>query len=98
MSQFSTPEVITYIVCSVFASALFVWIFYPADETEAEEKTRLTYLYERKDVIYENLRDLNFEHKGGKFTEKDFEIMRTSLESEAAGVLAEIEKLESVRA
>jgi len=44
--------------------------------------------------VYENLRDLNFEHKSGKFTEGDFEAMRTSMEAEAARILAEIEKLE----
>jgi hypothetical protein len=98
VTQFSTPEIINYICTSVFAAALFVYIFYPGDETEGEEKTRLVYLYERKDVIYENLRDLNFEHKAGKFTEADFDAMRASLESEAAGVLAEIDKLESAKA
>jgi hypothetical protein len=48
--------------------------------------------------VYENLRDLNFEHKAGKFTEADYEAMRTSLEAEAARVLAEIDKLESAKA
>ena len=30
------------------------------------EKTRLAYLQERKEAVYENLRDLNFEHQAGK--------------------------------
>ncbi len=42
----------------------------------APEKTRLVYLRERKEVIYENLRDLNFEYKAGKFPEQDFDSMR----------------------
>jgi hypothetical protein len=45
-------------------------------------------------VVYENLRDLNFEYKAGKFPETDYLAMRTSLENEAAAVLAEIEDLE----
>ncbi|MBZ5525649.1 MAG: hypothetical protein LAP21_25795 [Acidobacteriia bacterium] len=85
-------------ISSLGAAALFVFVFYPVDATVGEEKTRLLYLHERKDVIYENLRDLNFEHKAGKFTESDYEAMRTSLESEAARVLAEIDKLESAKA
>lgn len=99
MTQLTNADLVTYIVTSICATVLFVFVFYPARETgEGEEKTRLAYLYERKDVIYENLRDLNFEHKAGKFTEADFEAMRTSLEDEAAGVLSEIDRLESVRA
>lgn len=99
MTHLATADLVTYIISSLAATALFVFVFYPARETgEGEEKTRLVYLYERKDVIYENLRDLNFEHKAGKFTEADFESMRASLESEAAGVLAEIDRLESARA
>ena len=57
------------------------------------EKTRLDYLRERKDVLYENLRDLKFEHRAGKYTEDDFVAQRESLEAEAAGVLAEMDSL-----
>ncbi len=91
-------NVLIEIFCCLLTFGLFVFIFSPSQEPEgAVEKTRLLYLYERKDVVYENLRDLNFEHKAGKFTEADFESMRNNLEAEAARVLAEIEKLESVQ-
>ena len=88
-------ELAVYIFSGLVALALFVFVFFPStDQGEAVEKTRLSYLYERKDVIYENLRDLNFEHKAGKFTEADFDSMRNNMEAEAARVLAEIDKLE----
>jgi len=48
--------------------------------------------------VYENLRDLNFEFKSGKFTQADFDSMREGLEAEAARILAEIDRLESVKA
>lgn len=86
-----------YVVCAMMAIALFVYVFAPVREAEVAHgatKTRLTYLRERKEVIYENLRDLNFEFKAGKFPEVDYFSMRDSLESEAAAVLAEIEDLE----
>ncbi len=35
-------------------------------------KTRLDYLFERKDQLYENLRDLNFEYRAGKYPERGF--------------------------
>ena len=80
--------------CAIFAVALMVYIFRPAPIVTAEEKTRLTYLYERKEQVYENLRDLNFEYKAGKLSDGDFNSMRESMEQEAAAVLAEIDQLE----
>ena len=51
------------------------------------EKTRVDYLRERKEAIYENLRDLNFEYLAGKYPEQDYAEQRAGLEDEAAGVL-----------
>ncbi len=86
----------TILLCALLTAILFFYVFYGEEEIPAgEEKTRLTYLYERKDVIYENLRDLNFEYKAGKFPDGDFQAMRSTLEAEAAQVLAEIELLEN---
>jgi hypothetical protein len=68
------------------------------DADTGMDKTRLEYLYERKEVVYENLRDLNFEFKAGKFTQADYDGMRQGMEAEAARLLAEIERLESVPA
>ena len=74
---------------------VFIYVFAPVrDLARGKTKSRVEYLRERKEVIYENLRDLNFEHKAGKFPEADFFAMRAGLESEAAAVLAEIEDLE----
>ncbi|MCU1311659.1 MAG: hypothetical protein JWO20_2784 [Candidatus Angelobacter sp.] len=81
--------------CALMAVGLFVYVFAPvANLAHGEQKTRLSYLRERKEVVYENLRDLNFEFKAGKFPESDYFTMRASLENEAAVVLAEIEDLE----
>ena len=85
-------------LCVLLTIILFFYVFYMEPEIPAgEEKTRLAYLYERKEVIYDNLRDLNFEYKAGKFPDGDFEAMRSALEAEAAQVLAEIDGLENER-
>jgi hypothetical protein len=89
------------LLCALLAIGLFVYVFAPIRESElahAEDKTRLTFLRERKEVIYENLRDLNFEYKAGKFPEADHQKMRAELENEAAAVLAEMEDIEQGRA
>jgi hypothetical protein len=83
------------VLCALFTLILFFYVFYTEEDVPVgEEKTRLGYLYERKDVIYDNLRDLNFEYKAGKFPDGDFEAMRSTLEAEAAQVLGEIDQLE----
>jgi hypothetical protein len=51
-------------------------------------------LQERKDAIYENLRDLNFENQAGKVPDQDYQSLKSSLEDEAAGILAEMASLE----
>lgn len=91
-------QVALWVFASLFAVAVFIYVFFPShDREEVQTKTRLGYLYERKDVVYENLRDLNFEHKSGKFSEADFEAMRGAMEAEAARILAEIESLEAAK-
>jgi hypothetical protein len=75
--------------------ALFVYTFWPENVFASQrEKTRLDYLLERKDQLYENLRDLNFEYRAGKYPEEDFVVQRAQLENEAARLLAEIEQLQ----
>src|SRR5215469_15900648 len=87
--------VLVQIFCSLFAAGVLIYIFLPSrDDDSGADKTRAVYLYERKDVVYENLRDLNFEFKAGKFTQADYDAMRVGMEAEAARILAEIEALE----
>ena len=87
------------ILCGIFLAGTLVFIFMPSRDSETgADKTRLAYLYERKEVVYENLRDLNFEFKAGKFTQEDYDGMRAGMEAEAARLLSEIERLESVQA
>src|SRR6267154_594663 len=53
--------------------AVFVYMFWPERNPFVQaDKTRVDYLRERKDVIYENLRDLNFEYQAGKYPEKGY--------------------------
>ncbi|HEY8996588.1 MAG TPA: hypothetical protein VIM60_01745 [Edaphobacter sp.] len=74
---------------------LFAFVFWPERNPFYEaDKTRADYLGERKEVIYDNLRDLNFEYQAGKYPEQDYIEQRTALENEAAAVIAEIETLE----
>jgi len=84
-----------FAACAAFTLAILVYVFWvPADMETTPEKTRLVYLRERKDAVYENLRDLNFEYKAGKLPDADYHSMKMGLEEEAAALLAEIAALE----
>lgn len=82
------PPLVLLLGCAAF-------IFWPQAYTApVVEKTRADYLRERKDVIFDNLRDLNFEFRAGKYPEEDYQRQRDSLETEAAEVMREMESLE----
>ncbi len=89
------------LACVLLTLGLAVYVFYPDRKVAAQsEKTRLEYLQERKTTLYDNLRDLHFEHRAGKYRDEDYTSERGALEAEAAAIVAEIEQLQarSVRA
>ena len=86
---------IEWLCCILAAAASLFYIFYmPGSLYLGPEKTRASYLRERKDAVYENLRDLNFEYKAGKVPDVDYQNLKSTLEDEAATLLAEIARLE----
>ena len=81
--------------CLALAAATLLFIFYiqPDASDLAPHRSKLDQLMERRDTIYDNLRDLRFEFRSGKYSEGDFNAMKTSLENEAALVLTEIDQV-----
>jgi hypothetical protein len=84
------------LICgALLALALVFYTFWPENVFASQrEKTRLDYLLERKEQLYENLRDLSFEYRAGKYPEEDFVAQRAQLENETALLMAEIEHLQ----
>jgi len=89
------PDWAIYGACLGLAAAVFLFIFYiqPDASDLAPHRTKLDQLLERRDTIYDNLRDLKFEYRAGKYSEGDYETMRVTIENEAALILAEIEQV-----
>jgi len=86
----------TWLLCGLMLAASLLYVFYlPGRLFLGPEKTRAGYLRERKDAVYENLRDLNFEYKAGKVPDADYTSLKSSLQDEAATILAEIARLEN---
>lgn len=81
--------------CFALAAATILFIFYiqPDASDLAPHRSKLDQLMERRDTIYENLRDLRFEYRAGKYSEGDYEAMKSAMETEAAMALAEIDQV-----
>ena len=81
--------------CLALAIATLLFIFYiqPDASDLAPHRSKLDQLMERRDTIYDNLRDLRFEFRSGKYSEGDFNAMKASLENEAALVLTEVDQV-----
>jgi len=81
--------------CLALAAATLLFVFYiqPDASDLAPHRSKLDQLMERRDTIYDNLRDLRFEFRSGKYSEGDYNAMKVSIENEAAVVLTEIERV-----
>lgn len=92
---FALPDWAALGACLGLAVAVFLFVFYihPDASDLAPHRTKLDQLLERRDTIYDNLRDLKFEFRAGKYSEGDYELMKTSLENEAALVLTQIDEV-----
>lgn len=94
LTQISSKEWAVLGACLALAAATGLFIFYirPDASDLAPHRSKLDQLLERRDTIYDNLRDLRFEYRAGKYSETDYETMKNSMEMEAAMVLAEIDQ------
>ena len=82
------------LAAALLTLALFLYIFWPErNPFQQADKTRIDYLGERKEAVYDNLRDLNFEYLAGKYPEQDYAEQRAGLEDEAARIMEEIDSL-----
>ena len=88
-------DTLAVVACVALTAAVLIFVFMiqPDRGDSAPHRSLLDQLMERRDIIYDNLRDLKFEYRTGKFAEVDYEQMKQTLESEAAQVLAEIERV-----
>jgi hypothetical protein len=95
MSFMISPTGAVLGACFALAAATLLFIFYiqPDASDLAPHRSRLDQLLERRDTIYDNLRDLRFEYRAGKYSEADFDAMKNAMENEAALVLAEIDQV-----
>src|SRR5580658_2480775 len=84
---------VAVVVLVVAATTLFTLFVRPADIPPPEPVSPTRHLEDRKAVIYENLRDLQFEYRVGKLSDVDYQQTKLTLQKELAGVMAEIDRI-----
>src|SRR6202795_2634824 len=83
-------------VVLLLAVTLLYTLFVRAkDIPPPDPESPFQHLDERKAAIYENLRDLQFEYRVGKFSDEDYQSTKKDLQKELAAVLAEVDKLKA---
>ena len=89
-------------VIGILTAAAFAFVVYPLvsprrhlyyldDMLGLTEQKKLNYLYARRSVVYDNMRDLDGEFQMGKLSKEDHERLRDGLMAEAAEVVKEID-------
>jgi hypothetical protein len=79
-------------VVIAIAALYFTLAIRDKDVPEPIPVSPIQYLEDRKQAIYGNLRDLQFEYRLGKLSDDDYQQNKRALQRELAGVLAEIEQ------
>jgi len=90
-------------VIGILTAAAFAFVVYPLisprrhlyyldDMLGLNEQKKLNYLYARRSVVYDNMRDLDGEFQMGKLSKEDHERLRDGLMAEAAEVVKEIDE------
>jgi hypothetical protein len=73
----------------------FVLLVRPEDLPPAEAPAPWAHLEERRDILYDNLRDLNFEYGLGKLSDEDYAKAKAALQSELSKLNAELERMQA---
>ena len=78
----------------LFVGALVFTLFIRQNDIpEPLPVSPIQHLEDRKQAIYDNLRDLQFEYRLGKLSDEDYQQTKQALQKELAGVLAETEQV-----
>lgn len=89
----------TAAAAALIAVAVFIYILFvrKQDIPEPQPVSPVQHLDDRKQAIYENLRDLQFEYRVGKLSDEDYAATKQALQRELAVVLAETEAVIGTR-
>ncbi len=87
----------------LIAVAMAAYVVFPLLSAETSggtlplDVTVLGDLKRRRLVVYDNLKDLEFEYQSGKIAREDYEAIRTNYLGEAAGLMAATQEAEQLK-
>ncbi len=87
----------------IFATTALIFVVYPVinprkylyfldDLLGSKEEKKISYLHQKKALVYDNIKDLDFEHDMGKLSDADYNRLRGGLMEEAETVVQELDK------
>lgn len=84
------------LICAVVAVSAILYTFWVKPEVAVAlspaERER-AFLNERKEVLYENLRDLHLEYRMGKLSDRDYQQLKEHYQEQLAPLLHALEQL-----
>ena len=90
------------IVCALLTAGTLFFIFQPLllssgvplfGDLQGSSQNQLKQLLRKKETVYENIKDLDFEYKMGKLSDEDYQGLRRDYEQQAYALMREIEQI-----
>ncbi len=91
-----TMAILLVIGLAVYVATPLLAPEHPGEGALPIDVTPLTDLKRRRMVVYENLQDLEFEHKAGKIAEEDYQALRENHLAEAAQLMLASQEQEEI--
>lgn len=83
------------VACATLTLAALIYVFWLTPEpvrVKTPTERELEYLEEKREVLYDNLRDLHLEYRMGKLSDQDYQQMKARYQEELAAVLHEFDQ------
>ena len=84
------------VACGSLAVAALLYVFWVTPEpvaAKSRQEREREFLQERKEVVYENLRDLQMEYRMGKLSDQDYSQLKAHYQEQLALLLYQAEQL-----
>lgn len=90
-----------WLVCIVLAAGAIGFTLYVRERDIPPlptENPELRHLERRRQILYDNLKDLQFEYHQGKLSDEDYQSLKSGFLGDLAGIMDAIERLETAPA
>ena len=87
-----------WLVCAALAACAIGFTLYVRDRDIPPaplENPELRHLERRRQILYDNLKDLQFEFHQGKLSDEDYQSLKSGFLGDLAGIMDAIERLET---